>query len=248
MTFGPHPARRSIRLAVPDRPGALAEVTSVLADHRVDIVRLEVWPADEDGAGDQPTAHDDISLAAAEPGQIDGAIRQLRDLGFETLTLPENWWLRDWAVEVFNAVARLDASPELSRQLDAVVEIASRLANTGHAAVIADPPGGRRSHHGLVPMAAELDPTWIQWAGDERMVTRFLSAFADAANGPTSSLRPVDSVHGLAVEIPGPTAASAVLGVVGMRPPFLTAEVTRLEHFASLVGRLHPIEPVLAAM
>ncbi len=66
--------------------------------------------------------------------------------------------------------------------------------------------------------------------------------------GPPGSLEPIDRVHGLAVEIPGPTAASAVLGVVGVRPPFLAAEVTRLEHFASLVGRLHPIEPVLAAM
>lgn len=54
-------------------------------------------------------------------------------------------------------------------------------------------------------------------------------------------------MHGLAVEIPGPTAASAVLAVVGIRPPFVTAEVTRIERYAALVGRLHPIEPVLVA-
>lgn len=37
-------ARRSIRLVVPDEPGALAEVTSILAGEGIDIVRLEVWP------------------------------------------------------------------------------------------------------------------------------------------------------------------------------------------------------------
>ncbi|CAN5900909.1 hypothetical protein BH23ACT5_BH23ACT5_12150 [soil metagenome] len=60
-----------------------------------------------------------------------------------------------------------------------------------------------------------------------------------------SILEPVDGVHGLAVEIPGPTAASAVLAVVGIRPQFLASEVARIERL--LVGRLHPLEPVLSA-
>lgn len=248
MSIGPRPIHRSVRLGVPDRPGALAEVTSVLADHNVDIVRLEVWPADRTKRDTRPTAHDDISLAAAEPAHIDGAIRELRSLGFETLTLPESWWLRDWAVEVFNAIELLDAASEPALQVDAVVEIASRLANTTHAAVIADPPGRPRSEHRLTEMVAVFDLGWIRWTGQDRVLARFRAAFADAADGPVRSLRPIDAIHGLAVEIPGPTAASAVLGVAGVRPPFLSAEVTRLEHFASLVGRLHPIEPALSGL
>lgn len=234
-------ARRSLRLVVPDRPGSLAEVTAILADRGIDIVRLEVWP------GTDRIAYDDITIQADSAEAIDLAVRELRSHGYDTVTLPEHWWLRDWAAEVFSAIDRLERSTTRSEELDTVVDTAARLANTSHAMISSAPAGGRRANHRMSDLVSAFDVGWIAWGGNERAVGAAVSAMAEASSGPPGRLEPIDAVHGLAVDIPGPTAASAVLAVVGVRPPFLPAEVARIDRYASLVGRLHPVEPVLAA-
>jgi hypothetical protein len=233
--------RRSIRLVVPDRPGALAEITAILADAAIDIVRLEVWP------GTDEVVYDDLTLETPTPGRIDGAVRELRAHGYETVTLPEHWWLRDWANEVFEAIEALEGARTRSEELDAVLDAAARLANVSHAAVVSAPAGGRRVGHRVDRLAGAFEPAWIRWGGELRAVATVEQTMRDVTEGIASTLEPVDAVHGLAVEIPGPTAASAVLAVVGVRPPFVAAEVARIQRYASLVGRLHPVEPVLAA-
>ncbi len=234
------PNRRSVRLLMPDRPGALAEVSSVLAERQIDIVRLEVWPVDEGGV------YDDLTLEAADPEHISLALRDLRGRGYEAATLPDHWWLRDWANEVFDAVEALDAANGWAEELDVILDAARRLANTSHAVLVSRVPGREPVGHRVEEISRSFDPAWIAWSGRPDLVAEMKTSIAEGRTGAVESLEPVDAVRGLAVEIPGPTAASAVLAVVGVRPPFLSAEATRIERFAALAGRLHPVEPILS--
>lgn len=234
--------RRSVRLLMPDRPGVLAEVTSVLAAADIDILRLEVWPEDQD------RVYDDLTLEASDPETISGALRNLRGRGFDVATLPDHWWLRDWASEVFDAIDAIDAAADLMAELDIVLDVACRLANTSHAALVARVAGGGAVGHRMDALARAFDPTWITWSGHAHLVADVEESVMENRTGPAQSLEPIDAVSGLAVEIPGPTAASATLAVVGVRPSFLPAEVTRIERYAALVGRMHPVEPILTAV
>lgn len=150
------------------------------------------------------------------------------------------------ANEVFEAIESLNRATTRAEELDTVVGAASRLANTSHGVIVSAPAGALRAAHRMEDPATTFEPHWITWKGSQRCVSAVETAMADVGVDHPSILEPVDAVHGLAVEIPGPTAASAVLAVVGVRPPFLASEVARIERFASLVGRLHPLEPVLS--
>lgn len=59
---------RSIRVYLPDRPGALSAVTAALASHGVNILRLRVV------SNDDGVAVDDIELAAGAAHEIDAAM------------------------------------------------------------------------------------------------------------------------------------------------------------------------------
>ncbi|WBL36266.1 ACT domain-containing protein [Tepidiforma flava] len=59
---------RSIRITMPDRPGALSAVTTALAAHRVDIVRLDVVSHEGE------YVVDDLLLEAATAEDIGAAI------------------------------------------------------------------------------------------------------------------------------------------------------------------------------
>lgn len=233
------PSRRSIRLTMPDRPGALADVTAVLAGLDIDIVRLEVWP------GDEEAVHDDLTLESANLDEIHQAVRDLRGRGFTVSTLPDHWWLRDWAHEVFEAVQALDVAASQTEELDIVLDAACRLANTSHSVVVNDAPGGEPSGYRVERLSHDFDPGWITWTGPDHAVSGIQTMLGPVRPDRVDRLAPVDAVHGLAVEIPGMTAAGAYLGVVGVRPPFLPAETTRVERYAALVGRLHPVERAL---
>ncbi len=233
------PCRRSVRLLIPDRPGTLAEVTAALAEREIDIVRLEVWPEGEE------RVYDDLTLEAPHPEPISGALRELRGRGYEVATLPDHWWLRDWASEVFDALDALDAAADRTAELDIILDAARRLANTSHALMVSRIPGGEPLGHRVDELARAFDPGWIRWKGHPHLIAEVETSILEGRTGPVELLEPVDAVHGLAVEVPGPTAASAVLAVVGVRPPFLGAETTRIERYGSVVGRLHPVEPIL---
>lgn len=172
------PISRSIRLVVPDRPGALAEITAILADGGIDIVRLEVWP------GSDGVAYDDVTLEAGDAARIDTAVRELRAHGYETVTLPDHWWLRDWANEVFEAIETLETATTRTEELDAVLDAASRLANVSHAAVVSAPAGGRRVGHRIDGLTADFEPGWIHWTGGMRAVATIDETMREMAADP----------------------------------------------------------------
>ncbi len=62
------PVYRAIRIHMPDRPGALSAISSALAAHQVDIVRLDVVSHDDS------TVVDDLVLAAVSQDDIGRAI------------------------------------------------------------------------------------------------------------------------------------------------------------------------------
>jgi hypothetical protein len=63
-----------LRCALPDRPGALAEVTGVVAATGADIESVEVVDAD-DG-----TAFDDLVVVVRDPGHLKELVAELREL------------------------------------------------------------------------------------------------------------------------------------------------------------------------
>lgn len=231
---------RSIRLELPNRPGALAEATAILAAWEVDIVRLEVWPEGH-------VVYDDLTLAAAGPEFISRAVRKLRGSGFEAATLPDDWWLRDWAREVFDAVEGLESAGSPEAELDVVLDVACRLANTSHSGLVAEFPGSEPVGRRIGDLARDFDSSWIRWAGPPDLVSTVERVILEHRTGPPEKLKPVDPVNGLATEVAGATATPTILVVVGTRAPFLAAEQSRVERFGRLVGRLQSLEPGLTA-
>lgn len=68
-----------LQVQVPDRPGALAELTSVLAEHSVNIEDLQIVHSPEGGRG---TVH--LTVAA---GSVDDALRVLSSRSFDPIRL-----------------------------------------------------------------------------------------------------------------------------------------------------------------
>jgi hypothetical protein len=68
-----------VQVPIPDRPGALARLTSAMADHEVNIEDLQIVHAADGGRGN---AHVTV---AADPG--DDAVRVLGEAGFAPVRL-----------------------------------------------------------------------------------------------------------------------------------------------------------------
>ncbi len=230
---------RSVRIRLADRPGALAEVTRLLADHTIDIVRLEVW---SDGDG---TAWDDITLAAPEQAVLDAGIGALASVTMEAEVLPGYWSLRDWAEEIFTALDTVDGAASPREELDAVLDAACRLTNTSHAVLVTQQ--GARHDAALARWdrlhrtATDLDVSRIRWTGDEvavAAVSRALEGAQNPESEPAGNGGGTGKVNGLVVGLSTRSHGEGVLAVLGRRPSFIPSEVQRLERFGRLVARL----------
>lgn len=229
---------RSVRIRLADRPGALAEVTRLLADNGIDIVRLEVW---SDGDG---TAWDDITLAAPDTAVLESGIGALAAVTLEAEQLPDYWALRDWAEEIFAALDTVDSASSAQEELDAVLDAACRLTNTSHAVLVTQEGAGHDAALArwdrLHRTASDLDLSRIRWTGDADAVaamSRALEGAVPEGAEPTGNGEG-SRVNGLVVGLSTRSHGEGVLAVLGSRPAFIPTEIQRLERFGRLVARL----------
>ncbi len=133
---------RTIRVTMPDRPGALAAVTTALAAHRVDVVRIDVVSHDGD------VVVDDLVLRAARAEDIGEAIGGFwPEVAVRTFETPAG----DPALEMGRAIAAVtgaqggvEARRKLARAVTAVLRaeggVVLRALETGAIVPVAGLP------------------------------------------------------------------------------------------------------------
>ena len=136
-------AYRSIRLQLPDRPGALSTISTALAAHGVDIVRLDV--VSHDGS----IVVDDLFLAAPTYDDIGAAVANFQA---DVLVRTFDHTSGDPSIEMGTALAATARASSLEKARTAAMEGAVRLARAdvgailratddGGFVVLAGPPG-----------------------------------------------------------------------------------------------------------
>lgn len=226
--------RRSIRVRLADLPGALHQLTSLVADAGVNIVRLEVV------SREQPDVWDDIELTADNEEQLDSLVRSLKQLGLTVLGLPSAWAIRDWAVDVLHALELLGEADDASAAVDRFAQTAASLANVDHAFILMEPvrpdAAAAEARWSLIQSAADVfDVDLIKWSGDPFGTRIVVSAMKAASSERLPSIRAREAV-GAVVEIPISARRPAHLVVIGHRPLFLAPELSRLELFAQVAA------------
>jgi len=117
---------RSIRVQMPDRPGALSAVSAALAAHGVDIVRLDV--VSTNGG----TVVDDLLLGASSLAAIGNACGSFPG---DTIVRTFDETAGDPALEMGFGVHRVATAPTVQAARDAAIESARHLLR-GDAAVL----------------------------------------------------------------------------------------------------------------
>lgn len=226
--------RRSIRVRLVDLPGALHEMTSLLAAAGVNIVRLEVV------SREQSDVWDDVEITADSEEQLESAIRSMTSMGLTVIGLPRAWTIRDWAVDVLHALERLGEAPDPKRAVREFAETAATLANVDHTFVLMQPAwpdaAAAEARWEMIRDAAfRYDPDSIRWAGDSdgsRIVASAMKAARAEDAADTTSREAVGAV----VPIPDQSGRPAHLVAIGQRPMFLAPELNRLKLFAQVAA------------
>lgn len=226
--------RRSIRVRLADLPGSLHELTRLVADAGVNIVRLEVV------SREQPDVWDDIELTAETEELLDTVVTALRAGGLAVIGLPAAWAIRDWAVDVLHALELLGDAPDARAVMSEFTSKAAALANVDHAFVLMEPgvpdAAAAEARWSLIQETASVfDPDRVNWSGDA--VAIVMSAMRAARSGePSLPATAASNPVGAVVRIPVSSRRPAHLVVVGYRPVFLGPELSRLELFASVAA------------
>ena len=137
------PARRAIRIHMPDRPGALSAISSALAAHQVDIVRLDV--VSHEGA----TVVDDLVLSAASQDDIGRAVGsfypEVTVRTFEEVS-------GDSALEMGASLGSVASGATITDARTAFLRGAMRVSRADDALLLrASPSGGLETIAGLTP-------------------------------------------------------------------------------------------------
>ncbi|MDZ7726834.1 MAG: ACT domain-containing protein [Dehalococcoidia bacterium] len=128
------PVYRSIRIQMPDRPGALSAITTALAANGVDIVRLDVVAH---GDGD---VVDDLFLSAPSQESIGSAVGSFQsDVAVRTFEDEAG----DPALEMGAGLGDIAAATDSGSALERIRSHGRTLARASHTAVFrATPDGG----------------------------------------------------------------------------------------------------------
>lgn len=228
-------ARRSIRVRLADLPGALHELTSLVAAEGVNIVRLEIV------SREQPEVWDDIELVAGTEEQLDRVVAALRARGLTVIGLPGGWVIRDWATDVLHALEAIGNCVEESDAMGVFARSASSLANVEHAFVLMEPSRpdavAAETRWALIESTASVfDPERVSWCGDDVGTRIVISAMRAARQEDIQPRWWTTEGVGAVVEIPMATRRPAHLVVVGRRPIFLAPELARLEMFVHVAA------------
>lgn len=224
-----------MRVRLADLPGALHELTALVAAQGVNIIRLEIV------SRDQPDVWDDVELTAETEEQLDRVVSALKALGLTVIGLPAAWAIRDWATDVLHALEMIGDSDGESQAVEIFASTSAALANVEHAFVLMEPrrPDAVAAEARWAQVqrtAAVFDPDRVNWYGDEMgtriVVSAMRTAHRERAEPVTGDIQAVGAV----VEVPMSTRRPAHLVVVGQRPIFLAPELARLEMFAHVAA------------
>ncbi|HKX75598.1 MAG TPA: ACT domain-containing protein [Acidimicrobiia bacterium] len=214
----------AIRVRLPDRPGALARVASVIAAHGVNITRFEIaaWAAG--------TVWDHFQLAAGSVEQLGEVVSTLRREGYKVLSLPDRWTIRDWGLDALRGLEKVASSSPETVQTEILAALTS-LAHCTHGLLLSDRV--ESFDVGLEEAASAFDLSTIRWFGDGAAITPVVNALAkypaEAAPGGSSS--------GVAMVVGG-GRPGLIAAAIGRRPSFLEAEVDRVRSWLAVAGCL----------
>lgn len=227
--------RRAIRVRLADLPGSLHRLTGLVSGAGVNIVRLETL------SWDDSDVWDDIELASEDERRMDLVVATLKAEGLTVVRLPDSWAMRDWAVEVLESLELLSGRDPVDA-MTGVTDAAQKLTNTTYAFLLMEPQPPDATVAGvrweLIRRAANrFDPDHVAWSGDPMAVKIVVSAMHAARGARPDGFRPdPDAVSGAVVTMPTRGGRPARLAVIGERPPFLDAELNRLELFAKVAS------------
>lgn len=219
-------AQRAIRIHMPDRPGALSAISSALAAHQVDIVRLDV--VSHEGA----TVVDDLVLAAASQDDIGRAIGsfypEVSVRIFDEVT-------GDPARQMGSSLGAVASGRGVENAREALLQGALRIARADDAVLLRAAPGG-----GFEPMSATGAAPDI--AGSEPFAGRWVLERRAAAAFPVSGgWAPQAFQHALAASWVAIAPAGGLDLLVASRRlniPFYLGELERLATFAEAASAI----------
>lgn len=220
------PAYRSIRIQMPDRPGALSAISSALAAHQVDIVRLDV--VSHEGA----TVIDDLVLAAASQEDIGAAIG-----GFypEVTVRTFDEIAGDPALEMGTCLGHIATSVAIENARAAALVGAMRIARADEAVLLRSTSGG------VISVITSASPI-SDLAPDEPFAGRWcLDRRAAAAFPVTDGWAPPRLQHSLGAAWVAVAPAGAFDLIVVARKlniAFYAGELGRLAAFAVAAGAI----------
>ena len=225
--------RRAIRVRLADLPGSLHRLTGLVSGAGVNIVRLETL------SWDDSDVWDDIELASEDDGRLDLVVATLKAEGLTVVRLPDSWAMRDWAVEVLESLELLAGSDPVDA-MTGVTDAGQKLTNTTCAFLLMEPqpPDARVAgvRWELIRRAANrFDPDLVAWSGEPMGVKIVTSAMHAARGaGPGGHAGDLTGASGAVVTMPTRGGRPGRLAVIGDRPPFLDAELKRLELYAKV--------------
>ena len=218
-----------LRIALPDRPGALASVARCLAACGVDILGVEVVGHEEG------EAIDDILVAGGDLARALGALDDdIRVLGrIEGAALPDPGLLM---AEALGAVL---AAPSVVAARGAIVGAAVRLGGGAGGALLQHGADDRLSVVGAtVPGLADIPAYQPSLARRALRAGRALTTTTEEAWAPQAWREALVGRHVVAVPLEGETDEPYVLVVVRESDvPFVAAEIDRLAALLRVVLR-----------
>ena len=220
------PAYRSIRIQMPDRPGALSTISAALAAHGVDIVRLDV--VSHEGS----LVVDDLLLGAANPEDIGAAIGsfypEVTVRTFESL-------VGDPALEVGNSLGRVAAAGSVDGARAEAIAGAARIGRAEGAVLLRV-----REDGGFTVVAGSATVPAIR--ANEAFAGRWVLERRAAAAFPVADgWAPAEFQHALTPAWVALAPAGALDLMVTSRHlniPYYAGELERLASFAEAAGTI----------
>jgi hypothetical protein len=220
------PAYRAIRIQMPDRPGALSAISTSLAAHQVDIVRLDVVSHEGDHVVD------DLILSAATQEDIGSAIAgfwpEVTVRTFEALS-------GDPALEMGRSLGHVAASASITTARASSLVGGTRIARADDAVLLrTDEAGGFSilAATSSVPEIAAPEPFAGRWVIERRAAAAFPVADGWA---------PQAFQHALGaawVAIAPAGAFDLMVATRKLNIPFFSGELERLAAFAESAGAI----------
>ena len=220
------PVHRAIRIQMPDRPGALSSISTALAAHQVDIVRLDVVSHEGE------MVVDDLLVAAACQEDIGGAIGGFHP-EVSVRTFEET--AGDPALEMGTALGQVAASASIENARDAALMGAVRIGRADDAVLL------RCTESGGLAVVGSTSPAPDVGGGEQFAGRWVLENRAAAAFPVTDGWAPQGFQHALSpawAAIASAGALDLLLATRKLNIPFYAGELARLAAFAEAAGAI----------